>query len=58
MGLDSSKQSPLLKEKREVEILDTVLTTRDGIYPKIFIVPILFSLEDILLLKDKLPLDG
>lgn len=42
MVLDSNKQRPLLKEKREIEMLDTLLTTRNDICLKFFEVPIFF----------------
>ena len=53
---DNSKESSQLK-KKEIEVLDVVLTNRTKILSRI-LCSSLFFLKDILLLKDKLSLDS
>ena len=55
MTPDNSKEISQLK-KKEIEVLDIVLTKRIKI-PSRILCSSLFSLKDILLLKDKLSLD-
>ena len=56
MTPDNSKEISQLK-KKEIEVLDIVLTNRTKI-PSRILCSSLFSLKDILLLKDKLSLDS